>query len=339
MRLLRPVEVRAVDCADRCQASRVQPSRSVVGAGSRWSSVRGRRRAARSTQRRSAALRRSTLPAMPRSRPDPGQRVRTARRGRRAPSRSTITPPAPTAPARGCATQACAATRSSQSPARGWSRRRALGAAACAARRPRRRAGAAARAAAGRPGCAPAPASPRSISSATSTTTPRAAAGHERSAQRSRQAARRGRWRGRAGTWRRRGRAAPAAERRVAAAAGLLARVDRPAGAAGRRASGWPARRPRAAGRGPATRPIRAGAVDSTPATSAQVSRPVSTIVSDTTDSAVSSPVMPNGRGAPLAVLVLDARAGRGRWRRCRSCRRRAPRAPPRRPRRCAAAG
>ena len=113
--------------------------------------------------------------------------------------------------------------------------------------------------------------------------------------------------RARAGTWRPPGRAAPS--RRTACSRDSdadSAGLDHPARAAGRPAPGWPARR-RSSGRPwSVSRPIARGRAR----TSARRRRPSRAgrcrpWCSTTTDSAVSSPIMPERGRAPLAFLVL----------------------------------
>src|SRR5690606_25926730 len=104
---------------------------------------------------------------------------------------------------------------------------------------------------------------------------------------------------------------------RVRPGQGLLRRVlagcapattPRAAGSTRVRWAGSPTARGRPGG---STRPIRAGRVESTGATPAQSSSPGSTMVSTTTDRAVSSPVMPNAASAHSQSL---SSTGWGAW-------------------------
>ena len=85
----------------------------------------------------------------------------------------------------------------------------------------------------------------------------------------------------------------------------------RPARRPGRRARRWPARPPRAAGRGRRAGRSAPARTDIRSATPAQSSRPVSTIVCCTTESAVSRPSIPNAAAAHSQSL---SSCGCGAW-------------------------
>ena len=101
----------------------------------------------------------------------------------------------------------------------------------------------------------------------------------------------------------------PAGVGAVAAAAGQRGRVDGGPGARGRAAAGWPARRGRAGGRGRRAGRWRRGAPTCGRRRPRQSSRPVSTIVSTTTESACSSPSIP-GRAAAHSLSLSSTACG-----------------------------